>query len=301
MKTFIVLNFLGCIIYAVTVQYMSFWEYSPVDFAGWTNFGVTSNLSQIEQGYSLGINHLFNLEGTFFTGSSVPCTNHSGVPYYPLVLKQNYIQEWNNLLPTLNELYHVNKSIFGFFMGDELVWNGLNPNDLNTAIKLVRDNFTDSIIYTNEATAPISSNKNYCGKNVNYTKISSYLDWFSIDMYHFDGVNNDFVSSVEQFYNKYVYPVMNLSHQYALSVPGSFASDYNSNCNESCYDQMCAVDANNFYEWALKDEQIIGINPWHWEYCKGCISFRDEIGTSQLNVTKATWRDIGQKIISTNN
>ena len=94
-----------------------------------------------------------------------------------------------------------------------------------------------------------------------------------------------------------MYPALDLSHQYALTVPGSFASDYNTNCNESCYDEMCALDANNFYQWALKDERIIGINPWHWEYCKGCISFKDEIGTSQLNVSKETWRSIGEKII----
>ena len=179
-----------CNTYAIPVEYMSFWEYSPSEFAGWTNFAFTSNLTQIAEGYSLGINHLFNLEGILFQGSSIPCTNHSGNPYYPLILKSNYIQEWLNILPTINELYYVNKSIFGFFMGDELVWNGLDPNSLNIAVKLVRDNFTNATIYTNGATPPISSGKNYCGNNVSYSKISSYLDWFSIDMYHLNGQDN---------------------------------------------------------------------------------------------------------------
>ena len=296
--TFLLILTFSSNIYAVPVQYMSFWEYSPSDFAGWTNFAFTSNLTQIAEGHTLGINHLFNLEFVLFEISPVSCANHSGNPYYPVRLKPNYTEEWINLLPTLNELYYVNKSIFGFFMGDELVWNGVGIDVLNTAVKLVRDSFTNSTIYTNEAFPPLSEGINYCGDNITYTQISPYLDWFSIDMYHWNGVDNSFVSKVQTFYDDYVYPIMNLSHQYALTVPGSYASDYDSGCNISCFDEMCAVDANNFYQWALNDERIIGINPWHWEYMPNCIPARDEIGTSQLNVSKVTWRSIGEKIIA---
>ena len=117
-------------------------------------------------------------------------------------------------------------------------------------------------------------------------------------MYHFNGVDNGFVSDVESFYESYIFPKMNTSYQYGLFVPGSFGSTYNSACNKTCYDQFCAVDATNFYNIAKNDSRIIGIAAWHWLYDPGCIQFTDEIGTKYLNITKQTWQQIGKQIVS---
>merc|ERR1712154_486941 len=99
---------------------------------------------------------------------------------------------------------------------------------------------------------------------MNYTQISKYLDWFSIDLYHHNGTAVDFVNeTVKPFYEEYVFPKMDLTKQYALCVPGSYSSTYNDQCDQQCYDEMCSVDANNFYKWAVNDGRIIGLYPWH--------------------------------------
>eukprot|EP01084_Bolivina_argentea_P170721 295841_1 len=224
------------------LRYMSFWEYNPAEFANWTNYAFTKNLTLIEEGNLLGINHLYEVSDILFDHSPVPCINESttGEPVYPIVLKSNYNEEWNKNLPLLSELY-ANNSIFGFFMGDELVWQGLNPNDLNIAIQTIRANFSDCIIYYNDAKMVFYPGFNFCQLAVNYSKISKYLDWISVSYFHHDGPNDSFVSEVQTFYEQHIYPTMNLSHQYAVFVPGSFASNCNAECDVSCYDQMCSM------------------------------------------------------------
>eukprot|EP01084_Bolivina_argentea_P119618 212076_1 len=281
---------------AVPLKYMSFWEYDPNDFAGWCNFAVSANTTQIKIGQSLNISHLWNIEGFFFEGSGKICNTTYGGTLNPLILKSNYKAIWDQYYPTIHELYYVNKSIFGFFMGDELVWNGLDPVSLNTAVEFIRNNISDAIIYTNAATPPVQNDVDGCGHKMNYNQISSYLDWFSIDMYHFNGQETTFVDSVKTFYEKYVFPKMNLNKQYALCVPGSFTSTQNKQCNAQCYDQMCEMDAWNFYNWTVSDERIIGLYPWHWK--NDDIPVPDELGTKGMNLTKAAWNEIGKKIIN---
>ena len=119
-------------------------------------------------------------------------------------------------------------------------------------------------------------------------------------MYHFNGVENGFADTVESWYESYVFPKMNTSYQYGLYVPGSFASAYNTVCNETCYDQFCAIDATNFYNLAKNDSRIIGLAVWHWLYMPNCIPAHDEIGTKYLNISKQTWKQIGKEIIANN-
>ena len=84
-----------------------------------------------------------------------------------------------------------------------------------------------------------------------------------------------------------------------MLVPGSFGSHNNSDCDVACYDQMCARDAHDFYDWAHSDERIVAIAPWHWLPCSTCGRFRDEIGTQNMTLARAAWNDIGHKIVNT--
>ncbi len=298
MSTFLLLcAFFNCI-FSVRLQYISFWEYNPEDFKGWTNFAVSSNLTAINIGYSYGINHLFSVESIFFEYNSTMCANKN---IKPMILRSDYLQRWNSNLPIINELYFVNKSIFGFFMGDELIWNGLNPSSLITAIDTIRNsNFSKAIIYENEAAGVPKNGNDVCGIHHNFTQIPKGLDWFSIDLYHFGGNDAKFVNqTVKPWYEQYVFPKMDFSYQSALCVPGSFASVNNTQCDQQCYDEFCAIDAQQFYIWGLNDERIIGLYPWHWSYCPGCIKYRDEIGTENMNITKQKWIQIGKQIIQT--
>lgn len=42
-------------------------------------------------------------------------------------------------------------------MGDELVWNGLDPASLQESAALVKATFPDAIVWENEATDPLVS------------------------------------------------------------------------------------------------------------------------------------------------
>ena len=293
----VIVVFLSRLCVGVELKYMSFWEYVPADFGGWCNFAVSNNVTEINEGFKLNITHLYDVTYTFFKGSGNLCNTSYGTVLDPLILNPDYQTLWDRIYATVDELYYVNKSIFGFFMGDELVWRGLSPVSLQFATKFLRENISDSIIYTNGATPPMQNDIDSCGNIKNYTQISPYLDWFSIDLYHHNGTAVDFVNeTVKPFYEQYVYTKMNLSYQYALCVPGSYSSNYNSECDEQCYDKMCAVDANNFYLWGMSDDRIIGLYPWHWMNVNGKSVYN--VGTVDMNLTKQTWNAIGKDIIS---
>lgn len=86
---------------------------------------------------------------------------------------------------------------------------------------------------------------------------------------------------------------MNCDHDSYISYGRRHAD-----CDLACYDQMCALDAVNFYQWALDDAMIVGMMPWNWYGCPQCASIHDELGTEALNVTQATWRSVGANITS---
>eukprot|EP00045_Choanoeca_perplexa_P006221 m.52719 g.52719 ORF g.52719 m.52719 type:complete len:183 (-) comp13521_c0_seq11:13-561(-) len=154
---------------------------------------------------------------------------------------------------------------------------------------------SDSSILVQGFLAPSIRCHLFSGHMHNYT-VPLSLSWLSIDAYHMSGPDNTFVSRVVQgFYNAHLFPKL-ASNQSAMLVPGSFSSDYNPSCNHSCYDEMCALDATNFYSWAKNDSRVVGMAPWHWGDCSGCDSFKDEIGTARTVKTKAMWAHIGHEI-----
>ena len=117
-------------------------------------------------------------------------------------------------------------------------------------------------------------------------------------MYHWDGPNITWVDYIKSWYEDYVFPKMDLSYQKAMTVPGSFGSEYNDECDMSCYDNQCNEDAINYYFWALEDERLIGLYPWHWQskYPKQPPNNPNEIGTMNLTLTLQTWKEIGLSI-----
>ena len=65
-------------------------------------------------------------------------------------------------------------------------------------------------------------------------------------------VDNWVNDSVTTFYDEYIYPLLTPTQKVML-VPGSFGSDVNHYpngteiCNRTCYDVMCAQDAEDFH------------------------------------------------------
>ena len=215
------------------------------------------------------------------------------------MLNPNYKQSWNDVYTILYDLYD-RKLIIGFFLGDGSVSWGVDPSDINIAAQFIKENISAPIIYMNEGETVMRTGFDYCNNYHNYNMISSYIDWFSTAIYHYDDdilfVNN----TVKPFYEKYVFQRINVNKQSVFCVPGSFASNNNKECDFNCYEEMSINDANQYYEWAKNDERIIGLMGWHWISVTDNTSM-EEIGTRDMPKTKANWERIGQMIIHGNN
>ena len=72
-----------------------------------------------------------------------------------------------------------------------------------------------------------------------------------------------------------MYPNISAQQKVVL-VPGAFGSTVNHFpngtyvCDRQCYDEMCTLDAHEFYAWAKSDERVVAIAPWNWGGCPGC-------------------------------
>ena len=92
---------------------------------------------------------------------------------------------WVAALPELRELL-ANKTIFGFALGDELVWGGVTPANLVKYADTVRASFPrgEAVIWYNEASFFSGPRKGW--HNGEKTHVGDYtipraLDWFSVD------------------------------------------------------------------------------------------------------------------------
>ena len=107
-----------------------------------------------------------------------------------------------------------------------------------------------------------------------------------------------------------VYPNISAQQKVVL-VPGAFGSTVNHFpngtyvCDRQCYDEMCTLDAHEFYAWAKSDERVVAIAPWNWGGCPGCNGSHwtppntccmDEIGAKDQPKTRAAWERIGDEI-----
>ena len=202
-----------------------------------------------------------------------------------MVLRPDWQASWGALAAQAAPLLE-SGVIMGFNLGDELVWNCLDPANLTIAANAVRASFPAAILWYNEATPPLANDIDSCGHtHVNYS-IPAALDIFSTDIYHMDGAVDGWVAAnVKPFYEAHIFPRLGASQRVML-VPGSFGSDVNKFpngsyiCDRECYDRMCALDANDFYAWAAQDERIVAVMPWNWAGCPGCATCcRDELGT----------------------
>jgi hypothetical protein len=206
--------------------------------------------------------------------------------YYPkgvrgFRLRPDAASSWAAVATVASELL-ANKSIIGFNLGDELVWNCLPPDQLRAGVDLIRKSFPrgEAIIWYNEAIPVLTDGISQCNRTSAHPMqpytIPDGLDWFSIDMYHTDGPEPGWVAShVRRFYEQQIYPNLT-SHQKALVVPGAFGSNVNRFpngtyvCNNNCYDEMCALDAAEFYAWAKDDPRVVAIAPWNYNGCADC-------------------------------
>jgi hypothetical protein len=120
-------------------KYFGFWNYlsdtSYRDFEGSANLCYVKNIGNIADANSRGFNVLLNVQPLLIAGSQL-------VPNVDTVWKNTAVQ----VAP-----FVTNGTLFGFFVGDELMWGGLPYSLLNYTINMIRTSFPKSIIYYNEA------------------------------------------------------------------------------------------------------------------------------------------------------
>src|SRR5438874_715553 len=103
---------------------------NPAETASWSNLMFDSaNVTVIKQAHANNVRVLYNTLYIFVNWTSTG-----------LLLKTTYEQDWNTQLPLLRDLLQQN-IIFGFFLGDELCWNGLPYSNLTAMAALIRNTF----------------------------------------------------------------------------------------------------------------------------------------------------------------
>ena len=217
-------------------------------------------------------------------------------------------------------------SVFGVFLGDELLAEGINVTELSIAAETVKHDWPEAIVYWNEAWDPVVNNDTYPQQASALHAVPDAIDWISLDFYRQDATA---WSTPEEAYTTSVYPKMK-PHQRALQVPQAFGRT-NDVCGAHCYtnhseqgcctknhrylpghggsgqanhtfawwDNFTAMVATRYYEWAVRDPMIVGINPWYYgadrpdATCGG-----NNISVSHLPAALATWKEIGRQILA---
>eukprot|EP00045_Choanoeca_perplexa_P004108 m.35534 g.35534 ORF g.35534 m.35534 type:complete len:276 (+) comp12400_c0_seq3:58-885(+) len=225
-------------VFSINALHISFWDNNLTETSSFSTLTFKlANVTQLRQAKTNGLSNLYYAFWFF---------------YDPLptgyVLRDDWQHRWATIESDVSAMYH-DGTIEGFFLGDELVYNGLNLSSLAFVSNFLRERYTNATIWYNEAQPPVTTGKDRFGVVHNYS-VPASLSWLSVDKYHEDGANKSWVELVvKPFYDNYVFPRLAPNQSVAI-VPGAFSSDNNPGCNRSCYDTMCATDATSFYNWA---------------------------------------------------
>lgn len=178
------------------------------------------------------------------------------------------------------------KLVRGFFVGDELMDDGLSVDEMETICAKIKQSLGDlpHFIYTNE------------GYHIQYgwQTVPPSLDVISVDGY---GPGRNETDSMRAIYEKHLFPKL-ASHQRVALVPGMVgcacaSSIHDGQCSGTQNaEQRCTYDDSNtsqcqchmngpntslrgqeslllqkldaYWQWAQDDQRVAGICPWHW-------------------------------------
>lgn len=292
--------------HAYTPSYFFFgwYGFEPAEQAGWVSLGVSRWPDKLVEGKRLGIpQQFYSLEDEYLTHGM-----RDGAEAIKLV--PDWERRWNASLPLYQSLLD-NRTICGFFLGDELMWNGFPYDELVMWSNAIRAAFPDAWLWENEAVpsygcdpAQAANRTRNCtykyegccdfhGRPIYATSVPPALSSTSIDKYQWNPAGPAVVPLVQTYYNTYLKPRLHEGQSLFL-VPGSTIMPHDKHCNASCFEQLVSDDAKAFYAWAQADPVITGMVPWTW--------FPDAdkyIGTRNMTSAKATWQAIGRAVLGT--
>ena len=125
------------------VQYFGFWGPDQPDaMHTFTNLAFASDVADALANKAHGIASLLKVEGIFVDKDT----------RWQFKLHADYEARWQASVPAFEPLLR-NGSIIGFFLGDELPWNGLPLAQVQAMARAVRASFPvgTAVIYTNAA------------------------------------------------------------------------------------------------------------------------------------------------------
>jgi hypothetical protein len=251
------------------------------DFAEFTagNFATSFRFGRDNVSAFLDVSDVFFLDGNATT---------------PMALHPDYIARWANITAPIRAVYQgrssdpqplSSKPVTGFFLGDECCWAGLPVRDQQTAATLIKRDFPDSWMYTNEAFPVFSLGKSRSTSSSGpmhpsecSTKIPPEIDIYSIDAYpdvvrlgpaNWPSVGfNGSAQDVRRIYTEKMYPNLR-PHQTVLLVPAGYSCSDTQTRASSCGSPTgnCTAVmlewAQFFWSWAQEDTRVSGIMPWH--------------------------------------
>jgi hypothetical protein len=284
-------------------KFMGFYSVNnPQDMQGWANSFYSTSVEQLVEGKTkYGLDQQLLFLPQFLTSTA------NGLRLVP---------QWKSILSSGKALWTellLNGTIVGFFLGDELMWNNLPYVELTEWSTALRDAFPSAFIWENEAYPVYSCDPSappptscpvkfgpccsYQQVPINATNgIPPGLNVTSVDIYRWNPKDGSIIAKVQGYYKAYLEPRLHPG-QRLFVVPGADSSTHNSQCSPSCYDAMCASDAENFASWIAHSPVIVGAMPWSWESCgTDCIPSLDEIGCKHMNRTKEAWAAAGRRI-----
>jgi hypothetical protein len=275
--------------YNVSHKFMGWYgdEGYASELAGWNN----AYLSQYEADL-VTQHHVHNFTQQLLSITSVFVKyNYSRRAFY---LRPDMHRMIEAKKPLWTELLR-NRTIVGFFLGDEIMWNGFPYTSLVEYSNAIRKAFPSAFLWQNEAPDVYEDLKKY-----NITDgVPPAIDAISIDKYHWEMSDREkfVLTTIRGYYDTYIKPQLHPG-QKLFVVPGADGSHTNKKCNMTCYNYIVAQDSHWFLKWMQEDELVIGAMPWSWKSCgAGCASVHDEVGCRMMQGGKAAWEKNGKLII----
>lgn len=288
-----------------TLQYFGFWgPDAPATMSSFTNLAFANSAAEAVSNHKLGMHSLLKLHGAFV---------NSTVKWH-FCLRTDYAARWAALAPELAPLL-ANGSLLGFFLGDELLWNGMSFAELQQYATAVRATFPrgSAVIYTNAAwptllpTMPgqpqaLGTLGAVPDANL-WQRVPDALDWFSVDVYP----NEASLQGAYNMLHSWVAPKLQPHHRLVLVPP--FYGDgplvprdqMELDCDDSDCDAAMLRWANRTVRWASPggasfSDRVVAVTPYHWSDLNNGTGVRD-LGGKHLPRARAAWEELGRAVV----
>ena len=306
------LNMIRSALSASNLSWMSFYDFDPNNQHGWS-YGVSSSIYDIQQAYNkYRMQSMFHLPDV--GGNISDCSTSK---YYPIFYRSptaGVCPKWSsNLNYWISQIepFIDNKTINGYFIGDELCCHGLNYTYFKSIVTSIRESIGNKpIIMANECVGTFNSNHNY-----KWTEIPDGLNYISADYYDMGNGTNEYIF-IKNLYQKYIFPLLKTAEnnkygfdQKCVFVPGVFAC--NSSINEmNINSENIIITLNDMFEWGKSEDRIAGFNPWHFDnrsnnagpskfVPQGCMTGVDTLAPGAISMPNVVQKlkEIGQYIL----